>query len=101
MRKSMQRANGDTDCVNQDIGRPHLIRALHWARWLVPILCQNGLHGTISLVWMSDNISLDHVLELGGLDDLRKASARIGVALECEGIVAPLSERHPPSGAND
>lgn len=67
----------------------------------VPILSQNGLHGTISLVWMSDNISLDHVLELGGLDDLRKASARIGVALECEGIVAPLSERHPPSGAND
>lgn len=55
----------------------------------VPILSRSGLHGTLSVLWMRDDMSLQEVLSLNTLDDLRKASARIGAALDRAGYKAP------------
>lgn len=55
----------------------------------VPILSKTGVHGTISLTWMAEEMSLDEVLAAGSLLDLQKTSARIGVALDKSGIAAP------------
>ena len=38
---------------------------------------------------MRDDMSLDEVLQLGSLDDMRRASARIGSALDRNGHSAP------------
>lgn len=55
----------------------------------VPILSKSGVHGSISLLWMADETTLDEVLELGSLEYLQKTSARIGVSLDRAGIAAP------------
>lgn len=55
----------------------------------VPILSRSGLHGTVSVLWLRDDMSLDDVLALGSLDDMRQASARIGAALDRVGYQAP------------
>lgn len=55
----------------------------------VPILSGSGLHGTLSVLWLQDDFTLEEVLALGTLDDLRRASARIGVALDRSGQKAP------------
>lgn len=57
----------------------------------VPIMSSTGVHGTISLVWIADDMNVEEVLDFGSLEDLRRAAARIGLALEGSGIVAPLS----------
>ncbi|WP_168798039.1 helix-turn-helix domain-containing protein [Pacificoceanicola onchidii] len=59
------------------------------AAMAVPVLSKTGVHGSISLIWMADEMSLDEVLALGSLQDLQKSSARIGVALDRAGIAAP------------
>ncbi len=55
----------------------------------VPILSQSGVHGTISLLWLRDDTTLAAVLALGSLDDMHRAAARIGQALDRAGVAAP------------
>lgn len=55
----------------------------------VPILSKAGLHGTLSLLWVAEDITIDEVLEVGSLEDLQRASARIGAALDRAGVAAP------------
>ena len=55
----------------------------------VPILSETGVHGTVSVLWLVDDMSLEDVLELGTLDDMRRASARIGSAMTRNGHKAP------------
>jgi len=55
----------------------------------VPILSRTGVHGTISILWMADEMGLDEALSLGSLQDIQKTSAKIGAALDKAGIVAP------------
>lgn len=55
----------------------------------VPILSKTGVHGSISLLWMVEEMSLEDVLAAGSLQDLQKTSAHIGVALDKNGIAAP------------
>lgn len=55
----------------------------------VPILSKTGVHGSISLLWIAEEMSLEDVLAAGSLQDLQKTSARIGVALDKNGIAAP------------
>lgn len=55
----------------------------------VPILSKSGVHGSVSLLWIADDVALDEVLGMDSLEDLRSASVRIGLALEREGIAAP------------
>jgi IclR family mhp operon transcriptional activator len=56
----------------------------------VPILSNTGVHGSISLMWMAEEMLLEDVLAAGSLEDLQKTSARIGVALDKNGIAAPI-----------
>ena len=58
----------------------------------VPILSTSGVHGSVSLVWIAEDMSLDEVLSIGSLDDLRRTAARIGVALERYGVKAPIGK---------
>ncbi|RMF38372.1 MAG: hypothetical protein D6754_07675 [Alphaproteobacteria bacterium] len=55
----------------------------------VPIRSASGIHGTLSLLWLRDDMTLDEVLDLGSLDQLRRAAARIGTAMDRAGIAAP------------
>ena len=48
----------------------------------VPIVSSSGLHGTVSVLWLRDDMDLHEVLELGALEDMRRAAARIGPALD-------------------
>ena len=60
------------------------------AAMAVPILSQSGIHGTLSILWMREDTRLQNVLDLGGLDDLRRAASRIGAAMDHRGIKAPV-----------
>lgn len=55
----------------------------------VPILSRTGVHGSLSLMWIASESSLEKILSQGGLQDLQKTSAKIGVALGKAGIAAP------------
>jgi len=55
----------------------------------VPILSRTGLHGTLSLLWLRDDMTLEDVLDQNRLDDLRAAARRIGAALDRAGLRAP------------
>lgn len=55
----------------------------------VPILSKTGVHGSISLLWMADEMTVDEVLSMESLQDLQRTSARVGVALDKAGISAP------------
>lgn len=55
----------------------------------VPILSSTGVHGSISILWMADEMALEEVLSLGSLQDIQKTSAKIGAALDKACIVAP------------
>ena len=55
----------------------------------VPILSASGLHGTVSVLWLRDDMDLDEVLDLGALEDLRRAATLIGAALDRRGHKAP------------
>lgn len=59
------------------------------AAMAVPILSKTGVHGSISLLWMASDMTLEEVLSAGSLQDLQKTSARIGVALDKSGVDAP------------
>ncbi len=59
------------------------------AAMAVPILSRTGVHGSISLLWLAEEMTLDEVLSQGALLDLQKTSARIGVALDRAGVTAP------------
>lgn len=64
------------------------------AAMAVPILSGSGIHGTLSLLWLREDMTLDEVLALGSLEDLRRAALRIGAAMDHHGIRAPaLSDR--------
>jgi len=56
----------------------------------VPILSSGGLHGTLSLLWLREDMDLADVLAQDGLDDLRRAAAHIGAAMERAGHAAPV-----------
>lgn len=56
----------------------------------VPILTPEGIYGTLSLLWVADEMDLDEVLAFGSLDDLRRACVRIAAALQREGIEVPM-----------
>lgn len=55
----------------------------------VPILSSSGVHGTISILWMREDTSIDDVLSIGALDDMQTAASRIGEALDRKRILAP------------
>ena len=55
----------------------------------VPILSRAGLHGTVSVMWIAGEMSLQEVLAAGSMEDLRRASLRIGAELERAGVEAP------------
>ncbi len=55
----------------------------------VPITSKSGVHGSVSVLWLSDDMTLDEVLGLGALDDMTRAANRIGRALEAAGQQAP------------
>ncbi|WP_434052618.1 MAG: helix-turn-helix domain-containing protein [Roseibium sp.] len=55
----------------------------------VPIISKSGVHGSISILWMIDDMNIDEVLAFGCLDDLQKAAGRIAGVLERERIRAP------------
>ena len=57
----------------------------------IPIISKSGMHGTISLLWLVDDINLTEVLALGTLENLRNASAKIGAALDHAGVNAQLN----------
>lgn len=56
----------------------------------VPVLSQSGLHGTLSTLWLQDEMDLDDVLKLGALETMQQASIRIGEALDIAGHRAPI-----------
>lgn len=56
----------------------------------VPILSKSGIHGTVSILWLRDDTTLEEVLAIGALADMRKAASRIGAALDRKRIKAPV-----------
>ena len=76
-----------------------LRHSLYWAQpfdpgpplsaMAVPVRGKTGLHGTISLVWIDAETSLDAMIANGGLKDLSRAAERIGQALDRSGVAAP------------
>lgn len=59
------------------------------AAMAVPILSKSGIHGTLSILWFRDDTTHEEILALGSLEDLRATSARIGAAMDRNGIPAP------------
>lgn len=55
----------------------------------VPILSSSGWHGTISLLWLSDDTSLEEVVAQGALADLRAAAQKLSAMLDRAGMAAP------------
>lgn len=55
----------------------------------VPIISKSGVHGSISILWMVDDMRIDEVLAFGCLDDLQKAAKRVADVLDRERIRAP------------
>ncbi len=55
----------------------------------VPILSRSGVHGSLSLLWIAEDMSLEEVLSKGSYDDLRKGADKIGQTLDRHGIAAP------------
>lgn len=55
----------------------------------VPILSSSGVHGTVSVIWLRDDMSMEDVLKLGALKDLQDTAARIGAELDRTGAKAP------------
>ena len=55
----------------------------------MPIFSDSNVHGTISLLWLEDESSLDDIRGSGGLDELRRASVEIGAALDRANVVTP------------
>lgn len=62
----------------------------------VPIISKSGVHGSISILWMIDDMDINEVLAFGCLDDLQKAAKRVAEVLDRERIKAPdvLSTPH-------
>lgn len=56
----------------------------------VPIKSKSGIHGSMSLLWMTDHAEIDDVLGRGGLEDLKYAATKIEQVLDLTGITAPL-----------
>ena len=56
----------------------------------VSILSESGLHGTLSLLWIRDDMSRQEVLDFGSLADLQKAAMRIEIAMGKAKISAPI-----------
>ncbi|KPA21647.1 Acetate operon repressor [Shimia sp. SK013] len=56
----------------------------------VPILSRSGIHGTLSILWLREDTTLQEVLALDSLNDMRKAASRIGAAMDKHGIKAPV-----------
>ncbi|WP_299475494.1 helix-turn-helix domain-containing protein [uncultured Roseibium sp.] len=54
----------------------------------VPIISKSGVHGSISILWMIDDMDIDEVLAFGCLDDLQKAARRVAEVLDRERIKA-------------
>ncbi len=59
------------------------------AAMAVPIASHSGIHGTLSILWMRDDTTLDEILALGGLEDMRRAASLIGNAMDHHKIPAP------------
>ncbi|MGR3714598.1 MAG: helix-turn-helix domain-containing protein [Shimia sp.] len=55
----------------------------------VPIISKSGLHGTLSILWLTDDTTLEALLDFGCLEDLRSAAVRIAATLDREGITPP------------
>ncbi len=55
----------------------------------VPIVTKTGLHGSLSVLWLTDENVLEDLLDQGMLEDLRRSAARIAHALDSERISAP------------
>lgn len=55
----------------------------------VTIKGKAGIYGTLSVLWIQDDMSLDEVLRFGCLEDLRVAAAKIAAAMEGFGLEPP------------
>lgn len=63
----------------------------------VPIVSASGIHGTVSLLWLRDDTTLEEVLALGSLEDMQIAAKRIAAKLERAGVRAPRFDGTPAS----
>ncbi len=64
----------------------------------VAITGKDGIYGTLSVLWIQDDMSLDEVLRFGCLDELRNAADEIAAAMEGFGLVPPRFAQSPPEG---
>lgn len=55
----------------------------------VPVMSQSGIHGSLSLMWLQRETSLEDVLALGSLKMLQSAADQIGAEMDRNGIKAP------------
>ena len=54
----------------------------------VPIITQDGIHGSLSLLWLEEHLSADTVIRSGLLDRLKTSANEISTKLT-EGSIAP------------
>jgi IclR family mhp operon transcriptional activator len=55
----------------------------------VTISGKAGVYGTLSVLWIQDDMSLEEVLDFGCLEDLQNSARRIALAMERFGIAPP------------
>lgn len=63
----------------------------------VTIAGKAGIYGTLSVLWIQDDMSLEEVLDFGCLEDLRIAASKIAAAMEGFGLQPPLFAPSPPA----
>ena len=70
------------------IGNPHSIKLPPILAIAVPIITEDGIHGSLSLLWLEEHLSADTVSRSGLLERL-KASARDISTKLTEGSIPP------------
>ena len=55
----------------------------------VPIQSDTGIHGTISILWLREDNTLERVLSIGAAEDMKKAAKRIGEEMDRRRVPAP------------
>ncbi len=60
----------------------------------IAIVTSTGVHGSISILWLEEHLSLEEVMQAGLIDELAQAVGRITKILEDNNIVAPVIDGH-------
>jgi DNA-binding IclR family transcriptional regulator len=55
----------------------------------VPIITADGIHGSLSLLWLEEHLSADTVIRSGLLDRLKASAGDISIKLSESSIPAP------------